>query len=56
MMRNVLAGEAEDTSLLSRLETAQLAEDFELCPQVLRRVDVGYAFKHSDRWGVRFRG
>ena len=34
---------------MSRLETAQFAEDFELCPALLRRMDVMYAFKHSDR-------
>lgn len=48
-VRRVIAEEKEDTSLLSRLETAQFAEDFGLCPGLLRRMDVMYAFKHSDR-------
>ena len=48
-VKRVLAGEEEDLSLMSRLETTQFAEDFGVCPGLLRRVDVLYAFKHSDR-------
>ena len=48
-VRQVIAEEKEDTSLMSRLETAQFAEDFGVCPGLLRRMDVMYAFKHSDR-------
>eukprot|EP00227_Mantoniella_beaufortii_P002713 CAMPEP_0197615746 /NCGR_PEP_ID=MMETSP1326-20131121/60184_1 /TAXON_ID=1155430 /ORGANISM="Genus nov. species nov., Strain RCC2288" /LENGTH=341 /DNA_ID=CAMNT_0043184627 /DNA_START=511 /DNA_END=1532 /DNA_ORIENTATION=- len=45
----VLSEEREDTSLLSKLETAQFAEDFGVCPGLLRRLDVLTAFKHADR-------
>ena len=34
-MARVLAGEEEDTAMLSKMETAQFAEDFALCPHLV---------------------
>jgi len=42
-------GESEDTSLMSRTETIQFAEDWDLFPKNIRRSDVMQAFKHADR-------